>query len=445
MGLGRFGGGVGVTRWLVGQGARVLVTDREPAEKLADSVEQVRLPEVTLRLGEHRREDFTDTDFVVVNPAVPDSSEFVQAARQAGVAITTEINLFVERCRGTMVGITGSVGKSTTTAMTAHLLEKTLAGRRVWVGGNLGMSLLDSIANIAERDVVVLELSSFQLERTPLVRWSPHIAAITNISPNHIDWHGSYAAYCAAKLNIVRFQKPERDEIIIGDVPNLREMFDQMFGDVSGIWRAGLDGAAPRAVQQSTPAVDCDDRRVAWPSVALGVPGSHNRQNAAVALAIGHTLGVDGDAGCAALGDFYGLPHRLQRVTIREGVTYFNDSKSTTPESAITAMNAIEGSLIVILGGYDKGSDLTPAARVAAQRARFAACLGQTGATVAAQVRSAGGNAEVFDTIEAAVGACRSMARPGDTVLLSPACASWDMFTDYRERGERFAKLVCNG
>lgn len=442
MGLGRFEGGVAVTRWLAERGAQVCVTDQEPREKLANSLEQIADLPVELRLGGHAERDFCEAELVVVNPAVPPGSPFVAVARAAGVPVTTEINLFVERCPARTVGVTGSVGKSTTTSMIAHALTKTLRGRRVWVGGNLGKSLLDSLGEMTADDIAVLELSSFQLERTAAVRWSPDVALITNITPNHLDWHGGFAAYAAAKLNIVRYQDPARDSIIIRDTPELRGYFDQLFGDLAGIWRYGVEEGAPVARRQSTPAVDCDDQRCAWPDLELIAPGLHNRENAAAALTAAHVLGVEGRAATAALADFAGLEHRLQRVCARDGVAYYNDSKSTTPESAITAIHAIDAPLLLILGGYDKGSDLTPVARLAAARARYSACVGKTGPGLRDSIVAAGGAAELFDTFEAAVLACRARARAGDAVLLSPACASWGMFEDFRRRGELFCRLV---
>ncbi|MEP0846492.1 MAG: UDP-N-acetylmuramoyl-L-alanine--D-glutamate ligase [Phycisphaerae bacterium] len=442
MGLGRFAGGVGVTRWLAAQGARLLVTDTKPLAELGDSIAQIADCGAKLRLGGHREQDFVETDLVVVNPAVPDSSPFLGAARRAGVEVTTEMNLFVERCPARTVGVTGSVGKSTVTAMIGHVLERTLADARVWVGGNLGRSLLDALGQIAARDVVVLELSSFQLQRTPLVCWSPQVAVLTGVTPNHLDWHGTFAAYLAAKLNIVRFQDAERSAFILHDDPGLRRHVELMFGDVSGVWRYGLDGDEPRALLQETAAVDCDTQRVTWPGVRLGVPGRHNLENAAAALTAAHVLGVDPRASAAAISTYKALPHRLQRVAVRGGVAYYNDSKSTTPESAITAMNAIDAPLLVILGGYDKGIDLSPAARLAAQRAKFAACIGQTGRQIVDLIRQAGGQADFFDGLPEALAACRARAAVGDAVLLSPACASWGMFSDYRQRGDEFSRLA---
>jgi len=439
MGLGRFGGGVGVVRWLAQAGARVLVTDKEPADKLAPSLAEIADLGVTLRLGGHDERDFRDADLVVVNPAVPETSPLLHVARAAGVAVTTEINLFVERCPARCVGVTGSVGKSTVTAMIGKVLTEGIEGSRdqgnkVWVGGNIGKSLLDGLGQIAATDIVVLELSSFQLQRTPAVRWSPHVAVITSITPNHLDWHGSFDAYAAAKLNIVRFQQPGRDCVVIQDTPGLHQTLTQHVGDLAGAWRYRLDGDVPTATR--------GDEQLRWEGLKLAVPGRHNRENAAAALTVAHWFGISDEAALAALATFAALPHRLQLVSARDGVTYYDDSKSTTPEAALTALGAIDRPLLVILGGYDKGSDLRPVAEAAARRAKFAACIGKTGPGLADTIRAAGGQAEVFPDLTAAVAACRQRAAPGDAVLLSPACASWGLFVDYRQRGELFTRLA---
>jgi len=437
MGLGRFGGGVGVTRWLARSGARVLVTDRAEPDRLKSALRAIEGFGVELRLGEHRREDFREADLVVASPAVPNSNEYLQAARGAGVPVSTEINLFVERCPARCVGITGSIGKSTTTAMIGHVLERTLGERRVWVGGNLGCSLLEDIEAIDGDDVVVLELSSFQLARTPAVRWSPHVAVLTNILPNHLDWHGTFGAYVDAKLNILRFQNRSRDAVVLGNDAELHRQFEAAFGNPAGIWRYGLD--------EDTPVAWCDARRLLREKLRLDVPGRHNHENAAAALTVAHVLGVEAGAAATALASFEGLPHRLQRVGVGDGVTYYNDSKSTTPAAAITAMNALDCPLLLILGGYDKGIDLRPAAELAARRAKFSACIGQTGPGLVDMIRAGGGDAELFETLAAAVAACGRRAESGDAVLLSPACASWGMFADYRDRGDEFARLAMEG
>jgi UDP-N-acetylmuramoylalanine--D-glutamate ligase len=442
MGLGRFGGGVGVTRWLARAGARVLVTDRVPAERLAGSLAQLADLPIELRLGRHDEHDFREADVVVVNPAVPDHSPFLQAARAAGVPVTTEMNLFVQRCPASCVGVTGSVGKSTITAMIGHVLRAASAGRRVWVGGNIGRSLLDDLAEIRPDDIVVLELSSFQLERTPTVHWSPHIAVISNVSENHLDWHGSFAAYLKAKLNILRFQDRRRDALVLGDTPALRSAVREAVRDHARAWYYGLDDDNPRARGPAFGLAGSPPPELRWPDVRLNVPGQHNRLNAAAALTVAHLYDIPPDRAVAALESFAALPDRLQRVADRDGVTYYNDSKSTTPEAALTGMAALKTPVLIIVGGYDKGSDLRQFADIAARRAKFAACIGQTGATLAELIRAAGGNAELCGDLPTAVDACSRRAEPGDTVLLSPACASWDQFDDYRARGEAFTQLV---
>jgi UDP-N-acetylmuramoylalanine--D-glutamate ligase len=408
---------------------------------LKGSLDEIAGLDVTLRLGGHDPRDFRETDLVVASPAVPNDSPYLLAAREGGVPATTEINLFVERCPARCIGVTGSVGKSTITAMIGHLLRETMEDRRVWVGGNIGRSLLEDLAGIKAEDLVVLELSSFQLEHAPAVRWSPHVAVITNITPNHLDRHGTFDAYVAAKLNIVRFQNPAGDVVVIEDAEELKRNLRPDLGLRSGVWCYGLHANTPIATAW-TDSPAAADQCVDWSDVELAIPGRHNRQNAAAALTVAHTLGVARAEASAALTTFPGLPHRLQRVASRDGVTYFNDSKSTTPEAAITAMNAIDGPLLMILGGYDKGIDLSTAARTAAQRARFSACVGQTGATLAKTICAVGGEAAVFDDLPAAVAACRQRAQAGDTVLLSPGCASWDMFDDYRARGDAFTRLA---
>lgn len=504
MGLGRFAGGVGVTRWLARQGARVTVTDVASAEKLAASLEQIRDLEVTLHLGAHDERDFTQADLVVVNPAVPESSPFLAAARRLGVPITTEINLFLVRCPAYTIGVTGSVGKSTTTAMIGHVLGEgtearrfggetriedrrsrievgrrgSLEGReaeaegrrgagrysdasrgpssvsldpqssildpdsRVFVGGNIGTSLLEALPEMRRQDVVVLELSSFQLQRTPLIGWSPDLAVVTNITPNHLDWHGTFQAYADAKLNIARFPRSRAGAagmptVILQDTAELRQIYARAFDDRSAAWCYGLYGDTPGAgpFAAGAPAVT-------WADLELEVPGRHNRENAAAALAVAHWLGVSAPAACAALATFAALPHRLQKVAEMAGVTYYDDSKSTTPEAALTALDALEGPVLLILGGYDKGSDFAALARRAAARTRFCACIGTTGPRLAQLVRDAGGQAQDCGELVHAVVACRARARPGDTILLSPACASWDQFADYRVRGRQFAQLA---
>jgi len=418
MGLGRFGGGAGVTRWLVEQGARVRLTDLTSEDNLRGSLHSIAdvvdTGRVELRLGEHRIEDFRTADLVIANPAVrlPWTDEHLNAAADAGVPITTEIRLVVERLdRRRVIGVTGSAGKSTTAAMIHHILSR--LGHPAHFGGNVGGSLLPALSRgeIEENAWVVLELSSAMLHwlgegvGTPGAPgwspgWSPGVAVLTNLAPNHLDWHGDFEHYRESKLNIRRFQNPDD---------------------------AFLDG------RRLPPAGD----------VEIAIPGRHNLLNAGLAIeAVRRAVGASRRSCVEALADFCGLPHRLQLVAERDGCLFYNDSKSTTPEATRLAVDAFEdpSRLHLIAGGSSKGADLSPIASLARRLAGLYA-IGGTGREIVDAACGAS-NTVQCETLDVAVHAAISVMRRGDVLLLSPGCASFDQFANFEERGERFVQLV---
>lgn len=416
VGLGRFGGGVGATLWLLEQGARVTVSDAAPAENLADSLGQLTGRDIALHLGGHHREDFLDADLLVLNPAVPDTIPLLVQARQAGIPTTTEINLFLERCPAPIVGITGSVGKSTTTAMVGEILARQFTTH---VGGNIGRSLLGDLPGIEPNHIVVLELSSFQLERLAPLGRSPQVALVTNLIPNHLDRHRTLDAYAAAKQNIYRFQGPDDVLVLNRDDESLAAWADDASGRVDTF--------------------SADD-----PPFELLVPGQHNQANAQAAWAVARQLGVDRDAAAEALANFRGLPHRLQLVAERDGVQYWNDSKCTTPAGAVVALNSFPaGKSILLAGGYDKHVSFEPLGRLAGNRAKAVLCFGDTAQQIAEATRGHGAaTVECVADLDDAVARAKALATQGDVVLLSPACASYDQFTNYEQRGLRFIELL---
>lgn len=426
LGLGRFGGGLGAARYLAERGASVVVTDREEADRLQASVAKLAdLPGVTLRLGGHDETDFRRAELVVVNPAVKPDHPMLAVAREAGARVTTEIGLLIERLpdRRRVIGVTGTAGKSTVSAMIAHALTRATPDP-VRLGGNLGGSLLPVVDDLGPADRVVLELSSFMLHYLRPMAWSPGVAVVTNFAPNHLDWHGSLAAYRDEKAELLAHQREsEGDAAVLG--PGVRSGFD---AKVSRVVDVGVDAGDQSGVE-------------------LLVPGRHNRVNAQLAAAaLEAATGIDRAAALDALGDFPGLPHRLQLVVEHHGVRFFNDSKATTPDAAMQAIESFEpGTVHAILGGYDKGSDLTPLARHAAARCAAIYTLGQTGEAIAEAARAAPASAARVtrcDSLEAAVAAAVEAARAGTVVLLSPGCASWGMFEDYERRGEAFTESV---
>ncbi len=445
MGLGRFGGGSGVARWLAGQGASVLVTDTKAAADLAEPVAEladlVAAGSVSLRLGEHREEDFVKTDLVIANPAVPHPWDdcYLTLAAEAGVPINTEIGLLLERLPNpaNTIGITGTVGKSTTTAMIAHGLMHTDDGSGVALGGNIGVSLLGRLDAqaadpITARTTVVLELSSFMLYWIGRAqKWSPRIAVVTNIGDNHTDWHCTFDHYVQSKKQL------------LAHLPAAAHGGVAVLGKSVANW-AGL------ATARSARVVLTDDQP--FPG-RLALPGRHNAVNAQQALVAcaAYRPAVDPSQLAEAIANFPGLEHRLQLVRDVRGVRFFNDSKCTTPDACLTAIDALRdegtGSIAhihLIAGGYDKHSDLSAVMALAPQLAGLY-CIGATGPGLATAEASDGthhGHVELCHTLENAVAAATGRAKRGDVVLLSPACASWGQFANYEFRGRRFVELA---
>jgi UDP-N-acetylmuramoylalanine--D-glutamate ligase len=459
MGLGHFGGQIAVIRYLLHQGAVVTVTDIATEEKLRDSLEQLKGLEVTYHLGGHLESDFTEADMVVVSPAVPKDSRYLKLASQKGVSLTCEMNLFLDRCRGKVLAVTGTVGKSTTLGMIESILLSaermdfpSLGFRKSWCGGNIGRSLLEEISAIQSNDVVALELSSFQLEDMSAIEYSPDVALVTNIHPNHLDRHGTLENYIDAKANITRFQQPGDHLITRADDENLEKIREVCPPQVVQ-WIFGQGDDANMKIHL---VVGNDGRKFleyrrelggAWETLVteadIHVPGEHNLYNAAGAACACMAIGVSGEAVADGLRNFKGLPDRLQLVGEYNQVRWYNDSKSTTPESGMVALKSFEkGAILSIAGGYDKGSDLTEFARQLAAKCCVTYCLGQTGPTISAVIRAAGGVAEDVTSLDEAVLKASARAKAGQVVLLSPGCASWDMFENYQQRGRMFAEAA---
>ncbi|MHB1034296.1 MAG: UDP-N-acetylmuramoyl-L-alanine--D-glutamate ligase [Pirellulales bacterium] len=418
MGLGRHGGGVAAARYLARLGAAVTVTDLATEGELARSLAALDgAPIAAFHLAGHREADFREADLVVVNPAVRPRSEFLAVARRHGVPITTEIGLVLARCPAKIIGITGSNGKSTTAAMTAAILRAD--GRRGWLGGNIGGSLLDELDSIRADDWVVLELSSFQLHRLSPAARMPEVAVVTNCAPNHLDWHADYREYVAAKQRILTGQTCEGLAILNTDDPEARTWVPLVRGR----------RVAPVPIEELAP---------------LAAPGAHNRANAALAAAAALAIGCSRAAVERGLASFAGLPHRMEYVGQFGGRRFYNDSKATTPEATLAALAALDRPPWLLAGGYDKKIDLDPLAAAIVRQTRGAAFYGQVREQLSAGVmrhRPEFPHIET-ETLAEALAWCVASSHEGDCILLSPASASLDQFGDFAQRGAKFVQMV---
>jgi len=445
MGLGLFGGGVGVAQFLARQGARVTVTDLRNAAELSSSIKQLEGLPISYKLGGHSEEDFTNADMVVVNPAVPKNSKFIQLAINNRVPIDTEMNIFFKLCPAPIIGITGSNGKSTTTTLTGKILEETQ--RRTWIGGNIGKSLLGYLEEMKPADIVVLELSSFQLEELNKTGKSPHISIVTNISPNHLDRHANMDEYIQAKKAIILHQNFTDYVVLNYDDQELRKWEKDCKGHV--LWYSANHTLANGAfVKSNDIVISMNGQNTIIPCVSrVKIPGMHNLQNILAASCAAYLAGARKQHIEKAITTFTGLEHRLEFVREVNGVKYYNDSKATTPKSSIAAITAFQAPVILIAGGYDKGSSFEEFAGACAQHTKAVVLIGKTAGKIQELILEKKGKKEtppvcLQKTLDEAFRQATAMAKTGDVVLLSPACASYDMFLNYEERGRQFKDMA---
>ena len=428
VGLGRTG--VSCARHLAARGHRLVVTDsRENPPGLAELRRLV--PGVATALGGFDPAVLEGADQVVVSPGVSLAEPFLRRAAAQGLDLVGDIELFAREAGGRVVGITGTNGKSTVTTLVGAFAEA--AGLEVRVGGNLGEPALDLLAG-PPAAMYVLELSSYQLETT----WSlqPEAAAVLNVSPDHLDRYRDLAEYAAAKARIYERAATAIVNLDDGIVVRMPRPGQRTVG--FSLCRSDADFRLLREAGEDWLAEGAEP---ILPLAALALPGRHNAANALAALAVGSVCGFPRAAMAGVLQEFRGLAHRTERVRDRRGVSWIDDSKGTNVGAAVAAIEGMDGPLVLIAGGEGKGQDFTPLGPACQGKVRQAILIGRDARLLAAALE--GRCAVVFAaSMEAAVGAADSIAQAGDTVLLSPACASFDMFRDYAHRGEAFAAAV---
>jgi UDP-N-acetylmuramoylalanine--D-glutamate ligase len=432
--------GAAAARLAVREGARVTVTDRRAADELAGELRALDGSGVTLALGGHDERDFTGADLVVASPGVPLAIPEIAAARRAGVPVIGEVELaFRFLGRIPLVGITGTNGKSTTTALAGAIFRE---DRRAFVGGNLGTPLSELPLSGEAAEVAVVELSSFQLEG--IDRFHARVGAILNVTPDHLDRYPDLDAYAAAKARLFAAQQPGDAAVANESDPRALAAARSSRGDVVTF------GPGPRA-----PMAARDDGQVIRWTGPTGEPeryrigsralrGRHNRENAMAAVACARLMGVPGPAVQRGLDAFPGLPHRLELVSERGGVEWVNDSKATNVDSTVVGLSAFPAgrpSVILLLGGRGKKAPYAPLRALFPGRVKALLTLGEDAPAIERELGDLGPTESCGDLPRAVERAAR-LAAPGDVVLLSPACASYDQFRSYEERGEAFRRLA---
>jgi UDP-N-acetylmuramoylalanine--D-glutamate ligase len=439
--------GIATTEWLATRaGANVIASDLRPREKLGEVADQLAaLPNVRLVAGGHPLAMLDRADALILSGGVPLTVPIVQEAQRRGIPLTNDAQLFVERCPCHVVGITGSAGKTTTTTLVGKMMEA--EGMLPWVGGNIGNPLISDLPFMRADDIAVMELSSFQLE---LMTISPHVGAVLNLTPNHLDRHGTMQAYTAAKATILTHQ-------IVGDVAVLNRDDPRVMALAGRVRAKVVHFSARRPVDVGAWLVG--DTLVCRPTFTtpmgevatveeLPLRGQHNVLNVLAACAISGAAGVSTGAMREAALNFEGVAHRLEVVQRLAGVTYINDSIATAPERVVAAVKAFNEPLILLLGGRDKDLPWEDLMRLATEQAKRIVAFGEAGpmiAEVGGRIKERSGAATPIDltpTLEAAFAHAAQHAAPGDVVLLSPGGTSFDAYPDFAARGEHFRELV---
>lgn len=435
------GGGVegaSSARWLLEQGAQVTVRDAADSSSLvsAKSLQEAGVQYVT---GEEYLHGVEDYDILVRSPGIPFETHEVQTALAAGVTVTSQIKLFFERCPVDIIGITGTKGKGTTATLLRDMLLA--AEETVHLGGNIGVPPLDFLSEIKAGDRVILELSSFQLQD---MTQSPQMAIVTNLGSDHLDHHVDHDEYASAKENILRYQAAEDVAILNSD-----DTGSHRFDTVGSGKRAYFGKTAtlpPRAslTEQGEVMVEVESPETILPASEIPLPGPHNMQNVMAASLAARLLGVMPADIATAVRAFKPLPYHLEPLGTIDGVTYVNDSYSTSPTATMPALESFEEPVVLIAGGAEKGLEYSELAKMLPVRTKAVIVIPPAGERIAHAVRESGEELEmkVANAPEDVFPLLAELAQPGDTVLLSPAATSFNWFDNYRERGAWFSREV---
>lgn len=444
MGLGLNEGGLGAAKFFSKAGAKVLVTDIKPKEQLRESIKKLSKFKIKYTLGGHKEDDFKSADLIIKNPAVPLDNKFLKIARDNNIPIETDINIFFELCAGKIIGITGTKGKSTVSSLVRQLLAEKFAN--VYLAGNIGVSPLDFVKKIKKNSFVVLELSSFELED---LKYSPHIAVITNIFEDHLDRHKNMGGYVSAKANIFNRQK-EGDYLIL----NYDNSATKKLGETAKSKALFFSLKVPLDNQLESFACYLKDNDVFFGNDesplfkidSLKILGTHNISNALAAASVARLCGVESKKIEKSIKKFKGIPNRQEFLRELRGVKYYNDTAATMPEAAIEAIKTFKAvfprnRLILIAGGQDKGLNYDG---LASQIENNVDCViflpGTATEKIAKKIKVK--EAQFASSMKEAVKLASSIAKKGDIVVLSPGGTSFNLFKNEFDRGRQFIAEV---
>ena len=429
--------GRAAARFLRLRGALVTLTDSRPAAEFGAELTELLAEKMGLELGAHREETFLGQDLIVVSPGVPWGLPELQAARRRGIPVVAEVEVASWFLEQPLVGITGTNGKTTTTALLGKILEA--SGFSTFVGGNIGVPLISAVDHVPPGAVLVTELSSFQLEA--IQQFRPHVAVLLNLSPNHLDRHASFAEYVAAKAQIFRNQKEDDYAILNADDPTVlrlapaiasRKVFFSRRQDLPDGVLVSNGNVVYRVGNLERALLETRD---------VSLRGAFNLENVLAAVAAACVLGADFDAVRQAVAEFQAVEHRLEYVRTICGVRFYNDSKATSVDATAKALSAFDRPVCLILGGKDKGAPYAPLRPLIESRVRCAFLIGAAADRIAEDLAGSAGLVRSGD-LETAVRQAFKAAESGDVVLLSPACASYDQFRDFEHRGRVFKEIV---
>jgi UDP-N-acetylmuramoylalanine--D-glutamate ligase len=440
--------GIALTQFLSQKGAEVVVSDQKSADQLGSAIKDLAAYELTYQLGNHPISLLEGTDVLFLSGGVPTDLPIAIEARERGIELANDTQLFLEACCAPVVGITGSAGKTTTTSLVGRMAEIAFKGseRRAWVGGNIGRPLLNDLEDIKSDDLVIMELSSFQLE---LMTVSPHIAAVLNLTPDHLDRHGSMAIYGAAKKRIFVHQAEDDIAVIRHDDPLTWEMRSLVQGRLIAFgWEQPAEAEESAYVREGILCLtsgNAEHEICNMEDVAL--LGTHNLFNLLAASALALAAGLPIEAMTETARNFQGIPHRLEFIRRVRGADWYNDSIATTPDRALAAVRAFEGPKVLLAGGQDKDLPWENFASEVVRRVDHLILFGQAARKIERHIKDTVKDGVkptmvICGSLADAVQAAAKVAEEGDVVVLSPGGTSFDEFSNYEVRGERFRALV---